>query len=134
MELCQGRVWERVCTKRQRAWNRLSRAVGTAPSCLCGPAWSQKLDVMVLMGPFQLRKFCESILALASEGEQHSQLLLANHQVHAFICGSILIINTLYFMRYPPWFMDQLTHSLSHYRNRKKKTHNRNNKVVCSYC
>ena len=53
------------------AWNRLPRAVGTVPSCWSlrgilktlsdigsdfdsGSVWSQELDLVILMGPFQL--------------------------------------------------------------------------------
>ena len=72
-----GAAGERVCTRGRWAWNSLPRAVGTAPSAgaqgafgqrshslgldLCGPMRSQGLDSMVLVGPFQLRIFCDSV-------------------------------------------------------------------------
>ena len=31
MELCEGEVRKRFCTRDRRAWNRLPRAVGSAP-------------------------------------------------------------------------------------------------------
>ena len=83
MELGQGRialsVRERFCTQRVVGhWDRLPRAVVTASSlpefkkCLdnalrhgvwfwVGPVWSQELDLMIIVGPFQPRIFYDSM-------------------------------------------------------------------------
>ena len=79
MELCQGKgrvgARERFFTRGQRAWNRLPRAVGTPQAArvqtafghlsqtqdlnMGGPAQSHEVDLMILVGPFQLRIFCD---------------------------------------------------------------------------
>ena len=82
MELCRGEAgWGlgKVCSA-VSCWalEQVPRAVGTAPSArvlevsgqrsqlhsliLCGPVWSQVLDSMILMGPFQLGVFYDSVI------------------------------------------------------------------------
>ena len=71
-------IRERGCTRGRWAWNGMHRAAGTAPVLefkehldtalrhriwiLSGSVWSQGLDLMVLMGPFQLRIFYDSMI------------------------------------------------------------------------
>ena len=83
MKLQQGQfrcIRKRFYTERVfMHWHRLPREVVTAPSLpeckkhldntlrnmvsfLDGPVWSQELDLMILVGPFQLRIFCDSMI------------------------------------------------------------------------
>ena len=85
MELCWERLGLRVrksfCTRGRWAWNRLPRAAGKALICqssrskerldtalrhrvwiLGGAVQSQELDSTILVGPFQLGIFCDSVI------------------------------------------------------------------------
>ena len=75
-------VRKRFFTKRMVVhWNMLPKEVVTTPSLtefkkhldnalrhrvwfLGGPVWSQELDSMILVGPFQLRIFCGSMTGI----------------------------------------------------------------------
>ena len=42
--------------------------------------WSQALDLMILLGPFQLGIFCDSVIQMFSEVEKTRETLLGNHE------------------------------------------------------
>ena len=71
-------VRDRVCSRGRWAWNRMPRAVGTAPSAgvrealditlrhrvwlLGGAVWNPELVSVILVGLFQVGIFCDSVV------------------------------------------------------------------------